>query len=96
MNEEPQGMTLRDYLGVLKRWWWLILIVVVGATLAAYFNASRQTPQYAATASMIYQKPLDVSNPLSSGANYVDPDRAAARRPECQHGDHQRADRRTR
>jgi succinoglycan biosynthesis transport protein ExoP len=68
-----EGMTLRDYLAVLWRWKWLIVLVVVAATGTAYYFSARQTPQYSATASLIYEKPLDVSNPLSAGSNYIDP-----------------------
>ena len=34
---EPEGMTLRDYLGVIWRRKWIILLVVVVATASAYF-----------------------------------------------------------
>ena len=67
-----QGLTLRDYLGVLWRRKWLMLLVVVAAAAAAYLFAWRQTPQYLATATLLYEKPLDVANPLT-GYGYTDP-----------------------
>jgi Mrp family chromosome partitioning ATPase/capsular polysaccharide biosynthesis protein len=66
-------MSLRDYLVVLWRRKWIIVLVVVAASLAAYASAARQTRVYEASALLIYEKPLDVSNPLSAGMNWVDP-----------------------
>ncbi len=77
VTPQAMGMTLRDYLDVLWRWKWLLVLVVVSATLVAYLSAARQTPQYAATASLLYEKPIDVSNPLSAGSNWIDPTQQA-------------------
>jgi Mrp family chromosome partitioning ATPase/capsular polysaccharide biosynthesis protein len=66
-------MSLRDYLGVLWRHKWIIVLVLVVASVAAYANAARQTRVYEATVLLIYERPLDVSNPLSAGMNWIDP-----------------------
>jgi Mrp family chromosome partitioning ATPase/capsular polysaccharide biosynthesis protein len=62
-------MTLRDYLAVLWRRKWFVVAVVVAATAAAFFFAWRQTPQYAATSTLIYEQQLDVANPLTGDSN---------------------------
>ena len=67
---EPEGLTLRDYLGVLWRRKWIILLVMVVATTSAYFFSARQAKQYEAAASLIYEKSVDVANPLSEA--YID------------------------
>lgn len=64
-DAEPQGMTLRDYVGVLSRRWWVIALVVVVATAAALLFSLIQTPVYQATAKIMYEPRLDVSDPLS-------------------------------
>jgi len=66
------GLTLRDYLGVVWRRKWVVLAVIVAATAAAFMLAWRQTPQYAATSTLIYEQQLDVANPLT-GNTYIDP-----------------------
>ena len=50
-----------------------MVAVIVGASLLGYFNAARQTPQYSSTATLLYGRPLNMSDPLSSGSGYVDP-----------------------
>jgi succinoglycan biosynthesis transport protein ExoP len=69
---ENEGMSLRDYLGVLLRWWWLIALITVAAGFSAYTLANRKIPQYEASASLLYEMQMDVSNPLG-GATYIDP-----------------------
>jgi succinoglycan biosynthesis transport protein ExoP len=69
---ENEGMSLRDYLGVLARWWWLIALMTIAAGFAAYMLADRKTPQYEASATLMYEMQMDVSNPLG-GAVYYDP-----------------------
>ena len=50
-----------------------MVAVIVGASLLGYFNAARQTPQYSSTATLLYGRPLNMQDPLSSGSGYVDP-----------------------
>jgi polysaccharide biosynthesis transport protein len=69
---ERSGQTLRDYLEVLWRRKWIILLVVVVAAGAAFYASYRQPTQYEASADLIYEKPLDISNPLT-GQSYTDP-----------------------
>ena len=66
-------MTLRDYLNVVWHRKWLIIAIVVVATASAYFLAARKTPQYSATASLLYEQPIDVTNPLVGSSAWIDP-----------------------
>jgi polysaccharide biosynthesis transport protein len=63
--------SLGDYLSILWRRKWLILAVVVIATATTYFVSSRQAAVYEASADLIYERQLDMSNPLT-GQNAVD------------------------
>jgi len=69
---ESEGLTLRDYVSVLWRRKWIILLVVVVATASAYYFSYRQAKVYEASADLIYETPLDISNPLT-GQGYIDP-----------------------
>ena len=69
---EAEGLTLRDYLSVLWRRKWVILLVVAVATTSAYFFSARQSNVYEANADIIYEKQLDIANPLT-GQTYTDP-----------------------
>lgn len=69
---EAEGLTLRDYLAVVWRRKWLILLVAVVATGAAYLFAARQADMFQASADLIYESQIDVSNPLSN-YTYTDP-----------------------
>ena len=71
-DEEREGLTLRDYLGVLWRRKWVIVVVTIIATLAAFGFSYRQAKVYEARADLIYEQQLDVSNPLT-GQTYSDP-----------------------
>ncbi len=70
-EDEREGLTLRDYLGVMWRRKWIILLVVVVATGSAYFFSARQAKVYQAQADLIYEQQLDVANPLT-GQTYTD------------------------
>ena len=75
-DPEQEGLTLRDYLSVLWRRKWIIVLVVVVATASAFYFSYRQTKLYEASADLIYEKPLDISNPLT-GQVYTDPNERA-------------------
>ena len=76
---EPEGLTLRDYAGIIWRRKWIIALVVVVATAAAYYHAALQTKQYAASATMFYKQPLNLANPLNNTtADIVSIDREMA------------------
>ena len=79
---EEEGATLRDYLGVIWRRKWVVILVTLVAAGAAYGFSAVQAPVYEAQADLIYEQPLDVSNPLT-GQSYTDPIRA-------HHGDERR------
>ena len=68
---EQEGLTLRDYIGVLWRRKWIILLVVVVATASAFYFSYRQPKLYQAYADLIYETPLNISNPLT-GQSYTD------------------------
>jgi non-specific protein-tyrosine kinase len=70
-RSEREGFALRDYLSVLWRRKWLILAVTVAATALGFGLSSLQTRIYEASADLIYEKPLDISNPLT-GQGYTD------------------------
>lgn len=63
---EPAGIDLRHYAQVVRKY----IIVIVAATLvlggAAYFYAHSKVPMYAATAALLYEPQLDVTNAGSS------------------------------
>lgn len=69
---EREGLTLRDYISVLWRRKWIILLVVVVATTSAFYFSYRQPKVYEANADLIYEKPLDIANPLT-GQTITDP-----------------------
>ena len=76
LEPEEEGLTLRDYLSVLWRRKWIILLVIVVATASAFYFSYRQPSVYEAYADLIYEKPLDISNPLT-GQGYTDPNERA-------------------
>lgn len=75
MNEhaqETQGLAVRGYTRVVARWKWLIVGITVVAATAGLVISLLQTPMYRASAKLLYEESLDVSNPLSS-ETYTDP-----------------------
>ncbi len=61
-------MELRSYLALLRRWLWLALLCMVLAGGLAYLTSNRQTPIYAATATVL----LDTSRPTSATPSIAD------------------------
>ena len=68
----PERLTLRDYINVVWRRKWIVVLVVVVAAASAFFFSNRQPRQYVASADLIYESQLNISNPLT-GQGYVDP-----------------------
>ncbi len=77
VDDEREGMTLRDYLGVMWRRKWVIILVTVVATAAAFGFSYRQAKVYEAQADLIYEQQFDVANPLT-GQSYTDPTQRSA------------------
>ena len=50
-------VTVRDYLGVIRRYWLLIALVALAGAGAGLLNALRQAPSYQATAEVGFQDP---------------------------------------
>ena len=70
-DQNPAGVDIRRYLTVARRHVLLIAALTVALGVAAYAYSASQTPQYEATAQLLYTPQLDPSNPLSQG--YTDP-----------------------
>jgi Mrp family chromosome partitioning ATPase/capsular polysaccharide biosynthesis protein len=69
--DQPSDMTLRDYATVIwHRKWLVISVAVVCVALALIYTATR-TPLYKASSQLMYERQIDVSNPLSTGG-YTD------------------------
>jgi non-specific protein-tyrosine kinase len=68
---EAEGLTLRSYGDVLWRRKWLVLLFAVVATAAALGYSLLQPKIYEASAELLYEKQVTVSNPLT-GASYAD------------------------
>ena len=64
---EPEGLTLRDYIGVVWRRKWIIALVVIVAAGSAYYFASKQTKMYSTSGTIIYKQQLDLADPLNTG-----------------------------
>jgi uncharacterized protein involved in exopolysaccharide biosynthesis len=64
--------TLRDYVRVVWRRKWIVMGVTVLFVALALAYSFAKAPMYEASATLIYESSLDVSNPLSTGT-YVDP-----------------------
>ena len=72
LDGEVQGLTVRDYVQVLRRRWWLIALIVVAAGAAAFSFSSRQTKMYEATTKIVYAPQVNAAS-ATSGQTTVDP-----------------------
>lgn len=54
---EPQEMTLRDYIAVVKRRKWFVIVPAVLATAIALALSLSQTPRYRAEADVLVKRP---------------------------------------
>jgi Mrp family chromosome partitioning ATPase/capsular polysaccharide biosynthesis protein len=66
VKEQTDDATLRDYSRVVWRKKWLVLGVVVVLTALALAYSLAKTPQYQASARLIYVSQLNVADPLGS------------------------------
>jgi Mrp family chromosome partitioning ATPase/capsular polysaccharide biosynthesis protein len=73
-SESAAGIDVRQYLGVLRRHVLVIAILTVALGVAGYAYASSQTPMYEATAVLLYEPQLDITDPtsVSSYGNSLD------------------------
>jgi len=62
---DAQGVRLRDYVHVIWRRKWIVIGVTVLFVGLALGYSYTKTPLYRGTSTLIYQTPLDVSDPLS-------------------------------
>lgn len=69
---ESSGISVRDFVALLRRHLWLIVAIAVLAAAGAYFYSSSKTPMYAASAQLLYQPAIDPTNP-GAAQGYVDP-----------------------
>lgn len=70
-RDEARDVTLRQYAAVIWRRKWVVIgmtVVLVGLALSFSFS---KTPLYLAASQLMYEQPINVSDPLSSGG--VDP-----------------------
>jgi len=67
-NGDVQSVTLSDHLRVVWRRWWVVAAVVIACTSAAFGLSALQTPLYKATASLMYQEPANIADPLNSSS----------------------------
>jgi succinoglycan biosynthesis transport protein ExoP len=66
---ESAGIDYRQYLSVLRRHVLVIVVLAIALGAAGYAYASSQTPMYEASATLLYEPQLDVTNPLSGTGN---------------------------
>ena len=66
-SNESAGIDVRQYLAVLRRHFLVIILLAVALGVAGYAYASSQTPMYEASAVLLYEPQLDVSDPTGSG-----------------------------
>jgi polysaccharide biosynthesis transport protein len=71
-NRDSSDVTLRDYVRVVWRRKWIVIGMTVLLMALALGYSMAKTPLYQASATLIYENQLDLSNPLSTGS-YVDP-----------------------
>ena len=69
--QEYAGIDVRRYGSVIMRHLVLIVICTLGLGLAAYAYSASKTPMYEASALLLYEPQLDITNPLDQG--YSDP-----------------------
>lgn len=68
-NSDVQALALRDRLRVVRQRWWVVAVVVLACTSVAFAFSFTQTPLYTATASIMYQEPANIADPLGGGSD---------------------------
>ena len=69
MEEGTQDATLRDYARVVSRRKWIVIGIAVLFTALALAYSFVKTPLYEASAQLIYENQLNVSDPLASSGS---------------------------
>jgi Mrp family chromosome partitioning ATPase/capsular polysaccharide biosynthesis protein len=67
-TDQAAGIDFRQYLTVLRRHILVILVLTVALGIGGYAYASSKTPMYEASAVLLYEPQLDITNPASSGS----------------------------
>ena len=70
-TDQTAGIDFRQYLVVLRRHILVIFVLTLAFGVAGYAYASSQTPMYEASALLLYQPQLDITDPLG-GSGYGD------------------------
>ena len=68
-SNESAGIDVRQFLAVLRRHVLVILILTLALGIGGYAYASSQTPMYEASAMLLYEPQLDITNPLSGSGS---------------------------
>jgi Mrp family chromosome partitioning ATPase len=75
-TEEAQSSSpttsLRDHLRILYRRKFIVVGALIAAVVAAGLMSFSMTPQYRASAELMYEKQIDITNPFQ-GSSYTDP-----------------------
>ena len=64
-TEQTAGIDFRQYLAVLRRHILVIIVLTVALGVAGYAYASSKTPMYEASAVLLYEPQLDITDPLA-------------------------------
>jgi Mrp family chromosome partitioning ATPase/capsular polysaccharide biosynthesis protein len=67
-TQEPEGLSMRTYLGVISHWKWLIIAVTLLVGVAGGAYAYTRTPMYSSTGQMLYAQQVDIGNPLGQSS----------------------------
>ena len=70
-TQDSVGIDLRQFVTIMRRHAIIIAVLIVALGLAAYAYAAAQTPMYSASALLLYEPALDVTDPLGQGYNSI-------------------------
>ena len=71
-QSDNQGIDVREYLRIVRRHLVLIVVVMLALGAAAYFYSNSKPSIYEASAQLLYEPDLDVSDPTSGTGNSND------------------------